>query len=94
MSYQVYFGDLTEENQALILTLLRLKDEAGQLSPDEQVLLVQLRGTAEPTTYVTPEPPGPIGGGRRGGGGRPPARRGGGVPRRNGRGGGPLPPEA
>ena len=25
MSYQVYFGDLTEENQALILTLLRLK---------------------------------------------------------------------
>ncbi len=77
MSYQVYFGDLTEENQALVLTLLRLKDEAGQLSPEEVALLIKLRGTSEPVPYVPPEAPTPI---RRG---RPPARRG--TGRRNGR---------
>ena len=78
MSYQVYFGDLTEENQALVLTLLRLKDEAGQLEPEESELLVTLRGTAEPAPYPPPESPTPA---RRG---RQTARRG--TTRRNGTG--------
>ena len=44
MAYQVYFADLTEENRALVLTLLRLKDEAGTLKPEEAELLLRLRG--------------------------------------------------
>ncbi len=44
MAYQVFFADLAEENRALILTLLRLKDEAGTLEPAEAELLLKLRG--------------------------------------------------
>ena len=48
MSYQVYFADLTEENKALTLTLLRLKEEAGTIEPDEAKLLEELRGSPTP----------------------------------------------
>ena len=44
MSYQVYFADLKEENQSLILAILRLKEEAGSLEPGEAEMLVGLRG--------------------------------------------------
>ena len=57
MAYQVYFGDLTEENQALTLTLLRLKEEANALEPGEAELLYTLRGTSTPTPYPPPEEP-------------------------------------
>ena len=43
MAYQVYFADLTEENKALVLTLLRLKEESGRLEPGEEGLLAKLR---------------------------------------------------
>ncbi len=46
MAYQVYFADLTEENQSLILTLLRLKEESGKLEPGEEELLAKLREEA------------------------------------------------
>ena len=71
VAYQVYFADLTEENQALVLTLLRLKEEAGKLEPGEADLLMQIRGPAP--AYVPPDEPafrGPRPGRR------PPARRG------------------
>ena len=45
MSYQVYFADLTEENKALILTLLRLKAESGRLEPEEREMLTRIRGS-------------------------------------------------
>ena len=57
MAYQVYFGDLTEENQALLLTLLRLKEEADALEPGEAELLYSLRGTTAPTPYPPLEEP-------------------------------------
>ena len=57
MAYQVYFGDLTEENRALILTLLRLKEESGRLEPGEAELLTTLRGSAEPLPPPPPESP-------------------------------------
>ena len=57
MAYQVYFGDLTEENKALILTLLKLKEEANELEPTEAELLYELRGSATPTTYPPTEEP-------------------------------------
>ncbi len=57
MSYQVYFGDLTEENQALVLTLLKLKEEAGQLEPGEAELLFSMRGTSAPSSYPPLEDP-------------------------------------
>ena len=57
MAYQVYFGDLTEENRALILTLLRLKEESGRLEPGEAELLTTMRGSAEPLPPPPPESP-------------------------------------
>ncbi len=73
MAYQVYFADLSEENQALTMALLRVKEEAGAIEPDEAKLLEELRGspTPWPQTY-TEEPAGrPYGRGNRRG-----ARRG------------------
>ena len=47
MAYQIYFADLTEENQALVLTLLRLKEESGRLEPaGEDELLTKMREEA------------------------------------------------
>ncbi len=46
MAYQVYFADLTEENKALTLTLLRLKEESGKLEPGEEELLAKMREEA------------------------------------------------
>lgn len=57
MAYQVYFGDLTEENQAFVLTLLRLKEEAGTIEPNEAELLYTLRGSRTPSSYPPPEEP-------------------------------------
>ncbi len=76
MAYQVYFGDLAEENQALVLTLLKLKEEAGELEPDEAELLYKLRGSSTPTPYPPLEdPPRQRPGGGGGGGPRRPSRR-------------------
>ena len=33
MAYQVYFAELSEENKALTMTLLRFKEEAGTIEP-------------------------------------------------------------
>ena len=54
MAYQVYFADLENENRALTMALLRIKEEAGTIEPDEAKLLEELRGspTPWPTTYV------------------------------------------
>jgi hypothetical protein len=57
MAYQVYFGDLTEENRALVLTLLRLKEEANALEEGEADLLYGLRGSTTPTPYPSAEEP-------------------------------------
>ena len=46
MAYQIYFADLTEENRALVLTLLRLKEESGKLEPGEEELLAKMREEA------------------------------------------------
>ena len=46
MAYQIYFADLTEENRALVLTLLRLKEESGRLEPGEEELLAKMREEA------------------------------------------------
>ncbi len=43
MSYHVFFANLTEENRSLMLTLLRLKAEAGKIAPEEDALLSRLR---------------------------------------------------
>ncbi|MBL75823.1 MAG: hypothetical protein CL763_02735 [Chloroflexi bacterium] len=48
MAYQIYFADLSEENKALTLTLLRLKEEAGTIESDEAKLLEELRGSPTP----------------------------------------------
>lgn len=81
MAYQVYFGDLTEENQALVLALLKFKEETESLEPGEAELLYALRGSSTPTP-IPPEDQGsrhrqPGGGGRPGGGRRGGSRRGG-----------------
>jgi hypothetical protein len=57
MAYQVYFADLDEENRALILTLLKLKEEANELEPDEAEMLYALRGSKTPTPYPPMEEP-------------------------------------
>ncbi len=49
MSYQVYFANLAEENAALTVALLRLKEETNRLAPDEAQLLYALRGSETPT---------------------------------------------
>ena len=46
MAYQIYFADLTEENRALVLTLLRLKEESGRLEHGEEKLLAKMREEA------------------------------------------------
>jgi hypothetical protein len=52
MSYQVYFTDFTEENNSLVMAILRLKEEAGKLEPDEREMLNNVRGSLPPM----PEP--------------------------------------
>jgi hypothetical protein len=49
MAYQVYFAELAEENKALMLTILKLKEEADALEPGEAELLYTLRGSSTPT---------------------------------------------
>ena len=58
MAYQVYFAELSEENKALTMTLLRFKEEAGTIEPDEATLLAELRGspTPWPQTMAADEP--------------------------------------
>ena len=62
MAYQVYFADLTEENQALVLTLLRLKEESGRLEPGEEELLAKMREEAAllPQSAFADAPPPPM----------------------------------
>ena len=84
MAYQVYFGTLVEENQALILTLLKLKEEADTLEPNEAELLYSMRGSSTPSSFPQVEEPGRqrlSGGG--GGNGRHSPRRGGSSRGRN-----------
>lgn len=87
MAYQVYFAELEEENKALMLTILKLKEEADALEPGEAELLFSLRGTSTPTALPPEEPSrqrsGGGGGNRRGSG-----RRGGGQRPHSGNGGG------
>ncbi len=61
MAYQVYFADLTEENQSLVVTLLRLKEESGKLEPSEEELLTKLReeAAALPQSAFADAPPPP-----------------------------------
>ena len=56
MAYGVYFANLTEENSALLLTLLRLKKEAGRLEAGEEELLAQMRGQEPPARKATQTP--------------------------------------
>ncbi len=56
MAYQVYFANLSEENKGLSLTLLRLKEEAGEIEPDEAKLLEELRGSPTPWPAISDEP--------------------------------------
>ena len=62
MAYQVYFADLTEENQSLVLTLLRLKEESGKLEPGEVELLAKMRAEAAllPQSAFAEPPPAPM----------------------------------
>jgi hypothetical protein len=94
MSYQVYFANLAEENAALTVALLRLKEETNRLAPDEAQLLYALRGSETPTAMPPVDEQAQAGpgssGGRRsrgGGGGGGGGRRGGGRGRRGGGGG-------
>ena len=48
MAYQIYFADLSEENKSLTITLLRLKAETGTIEPNEEELLLALRGAVIP----------------------------------------------
>ncbi len=57
MAYQVYFADLTEENQGLLLAVLKLKEEAGTLEPDEAQVLYAIRGSDTPTPLPPEEQP-------------------------------------
>ena len=101
MAYQVYFGDLTEENQALMLAVLKFKEAADALEPGEADVLYAIRGSSTPTP-IPPEESGArfrqggnsggsggggAGGGRRGGSRRGGRRDGGGAPRSGGDGG-------
>ena len=56
MAYQVYFANLSEENKGLSLTLLRLKEEAGEIELDEARLLEELRGSPTPWPAIADEP--------------------------------------
>ena len=66
MAYQVYFADLAEENKALTLTLLRLKEEAGTIENNEAKLLEELRGSPTPWPQTIVEEPTPRSYGRGG----------------------------
>lgn len=72
MAYQVYFGDLSEENQGLLLAVLKFKEEAGTLEKEEAQMLYARRGSETPTPLPPEEQPqrhrqgGGGGGGRRG----------------------------
>lgn len=79
MAYQVYFGDLTEENQGLLLAVLKLKEEAGTLEKEEATVLYAIRGSETPTPLPPEEQPQRHrqGGGGGGGGRRGSSRRGG-----------------
>ena len=70
MAYQIYFADLTEQNQSLVLALLRLKEESGKLEPSEVELLAELREEAAllPQSAFAEAPPPPV---RQRQGGRP-----------------------
>ena len=57
MAYQVYFGDLTEENQGLLLAVLKLKEEAGTLETEEAQVLYAIRGSETPTPLPPEEQP-------------------------------------
>lgn len=75
MAYQVYFGVLEEENRALTMSILKLKEEADTLEPGEAALLYELRGSETPTPLPPEEQQsrqrqGGGGGGRRGSGRR------------------------
>ena len=76
MSYQVYFADLSEENRGLTMTLLRIKEEAGEIEPDEAKLLEELRGSPTPWPAIPDEPQPRQHFNRSGGGGRRGPRRG------------------
>ena len=70
MAYQVYFGDLSEENQGLLLAVLKFKEEAGTLEKEEAQMLYARRGSETPTPLPPEEQPQRHrqggGGGRRG----------------------------
>ena len=92
MAYQVYFAELSEENKALTMTLLRFKEEAGTIEPDEATLLAELRGspTPWPQTMAADEPQPRSygrnnGGSAAGGGSAARSAAGGGSARRNSR---------
>jgi hypothetical protein len=57
MAYQVYFAELAEENKALMLTILKLKEESDALEPGEAELLYTLRGSSTPTPLPPEEQP-------------------------------------
>ena len=57
MAYQVYFGDLAEENRGLLLAVLKLKEEAGTLEPDEAQVLYAIRGSDTPPPLPPEEQP-------------------------------------
>ena len=70
MAYQVYFGDLSEENQGLLLAVLKLKEAAGTHEKEEAQVLYAKRGSETPTPLPPEEQPQRNrqggGGGRRG----------------------------
>ncbi|MEK9659418.1 MAG: hypothetical protein VW450_05695, partial [Chloroflexota bacterium] len=68
MSYQVYFANLAEENAALTVALLRLKEETDKLEPDEAKLLYALRGSETPTPMPAVDEQAQAGPGSSGGG--------------------------
>ncbi len=99
MAYQVYFAQLEEENKALMLAILKLKEEADALEPGEAELLYGLRGSATPLAlppevHSARQRSGGGGGNRRGsgrrsgGGQRPQSNNSGGSGNSGGGGGG------
>jgi|SaaInl4_100m_RNA_FD_contig_31_2414976_length_541_multi_4_in_0_out_0_2 hypothetical protein len=90
MAYQVYFGELAEENQALLLAILKLKEESDSLEEGEAELLYGLRGSSTPTPLPPEEQQSRqrAGGGGGGGNRRGSGRRGGQRSHSNNNGGG------
>lgn len=56
MAYQVYFTDFTEENKSLVITILRLKEEAGTLEPSEKAMLENARESLPQLPDPGPQP--------------------------------------